>query len=233
MSMKTMCVALAVTLGLATAGRAAAQPMTIDVPAIKVDLEKVRFDIERMKLDMAAATIDLPSIAFAFGQDREKEAEQRERERETRAYEQGREYIDQGRYDRAIERMTDVVSMKGQRADAALYYKAWAQNKSGQRAEALATIAALGRDYPKSRYLTQAKALESEVRIGSGQPARPESENDEDLKLMAIQAMQDSDPAQAIPLLEKLLEGTASPKLKSRALFVLAQSSSPRAREVM
>ena len=34
-------------------------------------------------------------------------------------------------------------------------------------------------------------------------------------------------------MLEKLLEGTASPKVKQRALFVLAQSNSPRAREVL
>ena len=34
-------------------------------------------------------------------------------------------------------------------------------------------------------------------------------------------------------MLEKLLDGTASPKLKERALFVLAQSNSPRAREVL
>lgn len=182
---------------------------------------------------IAPMTIEAPAMILPFEQDREKEAEQRERDRETRVYEQGRDYIDQGKYDRAIERLNDVISMKGSRADAALYHKAWAQNKSGQRAEALATIATLGKDYPKSRYLTQAKALEAEVRRDSGQPVRPESESDEDLKLMAIQAMQNSDPEEAVPLLEKLLEGTASPKLKSRALFVLAQSNSARAREVM
>ena len=64
--------------------------------------------------------------------------------------------------------------MKGSRGDGALYYKAWAQNKAGQRAEALATIAVLAKEYPKSRYLTEAKALEAEVRRSSGQPVRPE-----------------------------------------------------------
>jgi HEAT repeat protein len=166
-------------------------------------------------------------------QDREREAEQRERERETRIYDQGRESMDEGRYDRAIERFQDVVAMKGARADAALYWKAWAQNKAGQRAEALTTISTLTKEYPKSRYLRDARALEAEVRRDSGQPARPESESDDDLKLMALNALQNSDPEQAIPMLEKLLEGTASPKLKSRALFVLAQSNSPRARDIL
>jgi len=184
-------------------------------------------------LILTPMAIEAPTMAVTFAQDREKEAEQREREREARAYEQAKDYLDQGRYDRAIERWNDVISMKGPRADAAVYWKAWAQNKSGQRAEALATVATLGRDYPKSRYLQDAKALEAEVRRNSGQPPNPANEDDEDLKIMAIQAMQNSDPEQAVPLLEKLLQGTASPKVKSRALFVLAQSDSPRAREVM
>ena len=187
---------------------------------------------------MAPMTLEAPAMLLTWGEqdsskDREKEAEQRERERETRAYDQGREYIDQGKYDRAIERFTDVVSMKGSRADGALYYKAWAQNKAGQRAEALATIAVLAKDYPKSRYLTEAKALEAEVRRSSGQPVRPESESDEELKLLAIAALQNSDPEKAVPLLEKLLQGPASPRVNSRALFVLAQSDSPRSREVL
>ncbi len=181
-------------------------------------------------------TLVMPGIATTFEQDRqdrEKEAEERERERERRVYDQGREFIDQGKYDRAIERFGDVVAMDKARADAALYYKAWAQNKSGLRAEALTTVAALAKDHPKSRYLTQAKALEAEVRRSSGQPVRPETEHDDDLKLYAIAALQNSEPEQAVPMLEKLLEGTASPRVKSKALFVLAQSNSPRAREVL
>src|SRR4029078_6931960 len=121
----------------------------------------------------------------------------------------------------------------GSRRAASLFYEAFAQSRSGQRAEALATIATLSRDYPKSRYVTQAKALDSEVRSSSGQPVRPENESDEDLKLLAIAALQNSDAEQAVPLLEKLLQGTASPRVKSKALFVLAQSDSTRAREVL
>jgi HEAT repeat protein len=170
---------------------------------------------------------------FDRAQDRQAETAQREKDRELRIYEQGREFMDDGRYDRAIDRFADVVSMKGTRADAALYFKAWSQSKAGQRAEALATISTLAQEYPKSRYVAQAKALEAEVRRDSGQPVRPDGESDDDLKLMAINALVNADSEQAIPMLEKLIQGTSSPKLKSRALFVLAQSSSPRARDVL
>ena len=77
--------------------------------------------------------------------------------------------------------------MKGTRADAALYWKSYALNRLGQRADALATIAELNKGYPNSRYLKEAKALEIEVRGAAGQPVRPEAQADEDLKLMAMQ----------------------------------------------
>ena len=67
----------------------------------------------------------------------------------------------------------------------------------------------------------------------AGQALRPEAEADEELKLLAIQGLQHSDPEQAVPMLEKFLQGTQSPRLKERALFVLAQSNSPQARQVL
>jgi hypothetical protein len=42
-----------------------------------------------------------------------------------------------------------------------------------------------------------------------------------------------SDPERAMPLLEKVLQGSATPKEKSKAMFVLAQSGSPQGREII
>jgi HEAT repeat protein len=160
-------------------------------------------------------------------------AQQAERDRESRLYAEGRQHLDASRWERAAERFNDVITMKGRLAEAALYYKAYSQDRLGQRAEALATLQTLSRDYASSRWLQQAKALEAEVRRNAGQPPRPQDQSDEDLKLMALNALQHQTPEQAVPMLEKLLSGTASPKLKERALFVLAQSDSPQAREVL
>lgn len=193
------------------------------------------------------ARLHLADVGFDLGfgfQDRERTAEeraktreaderQREKDREDRVYEEAMRHIYESRWDRALERFSDLVTMKGARGDAALYWKAYSQDRLGQRAEALSTISALTREHQNSRYLQQARALEAEVRRNAGQPVRPQDQADEDLKLMAIAALQNSAPDQAIPMLEKLLQGTASPKLKERALFVLAQSNSPQAREVL
>jgi hypothetical protein len=165
--------------------------------------------------------------------ERERDRALRDRDRESRDYEAALSAIDSNRWDRAIAALDRVAEAKGSKADAALYWKAYAQNRLGQRADALTTIATLTRDYPKSRYLEQAKALEVDVRRDTGQPVRPEAESDEELKILAIQALQNSDSEQSVPMLEKILQGSGSPTLKNQALFVLAQSSSPKARDVL
>ena len=194
-------------------------PPMIDMPAI------------------AEARLLVDRLAFEFGQDRgrDREAEMREREREREAqwYNDGYNAALESRYDRAIERFNRVIELKGARLDGALYWKAYSQNRLGQRAESLATLAELAKASPTSSYRKQANVLEAEVRREIGQPVRPQDSTDDDVKLMALQALQHTAPEEAVPMLEKVLEGTASPKVKQRALFVLAQSKAPRAREVL
>ena len=47
--------------------------------------------------------------------------------------------------------------------------------------------------------------------------------------LLALNALMQQDQAQAVPILEKILSGSQSKELKSRALFVLAENHSPQA----
>lgn len=168
---------------------------------------------------------------------KERDEEQKERVDQRRAaeedaYERGTQALDDGRWDQAIRIFDDLVRAKSRKADAALYWKAYAQNKRGQRTEAIAAIAELQKSYPDSRWAGEAKALESELRRASGQAPAPESEGDDEMRLLALNGLMHSDSERAVPMLEKILEGSASPKVKDRALFVLCQSGSPRAREV-
>jgi HEAT repeats len=168
--------------------------------------------------------------------DREQEKRDREQERIERnseLYDDGREALDEDRYDKAESKFADLAALNGPQTDAALYWKAYAENRLGKRDTALATIADLKHRFPQSRWLKDASALEIDVRQRAGQPARPESQSDDDLKMLAIQGLMNSDPERAMPLLEKVLNGTATPKEKSKALFVIAQSGSPQAREIL
>lgn len=168
--------------------------------------------------------------------DRAQEAKDRAQERAERveeAYDSGRDALDEDKFERAEEKFDEVAKANTAQADAALYWKAYAQNRLGKRNAALATISDLKQKYPQSRWLKDAGALQIEVQQSSGQPSKPEAQNDDELKMLAIQGLMNSDPQRAMPLLEKVLNGNATPKEKSRAMFVMAQNGSPQSREIL
>jgi HEAT repeat protein len=165
--------------------------------------------------------------------DEEQEARDAKESREDEAYERGTEALDEEEWGRALEAFESVIRMAGRKADAALYWKAYTLNKAGRASDALAAIAQLRKSAPQSRWVNDARALELEIKQRSGQPTPPRAEDDEDLKLMALNGLLNSDSERALPLLEKFLTGGSSPKLRERALFVLSQSNSPRAREIV
>jgi HEAT repeat protein len=165
--------------------------------------------------------------------ERERERAQERVEREEELYERGTEALDEEAWDRALQSFDRVAQSGSRRADAALYWKAYAQRKVGRPADALATLAQLRKTAPQSKYLKEADNLEQEIKQSSGQRPSPEKESDEDLKLMALNALLTSNSEQAVPMLEKFLSSTAAPKLRKRALFILTQSGSPRGRAMV
>ena len=168
--------------------------------------------------------------------DREQEARERAQEKIERLqelYDDGREDLDEDRYDRAAAKFQQLAEMNGPQTDAALYWKAYADNRLGKRDAALTTIADLKRRFPQSRWKKDADALEIEVRQTTGNPAHPENQSDEELKMLALQGIMNGDPQKGISILENILNGSGTPKLKSRALFMAAQSGQPEAREVL
>jgi len=148
-------------------------------------------------------------------------------------YDRARDLIEQGKFDRAVSDLDRLIALKSNRTDAAMYWKAYSLSKLGQRADALTALGDLIKQFGDSRWIRDAKALEVEVRQASGQAVSPASQDDEELKLMALRGIMQSDPEQALPVIEKMLTGTNSPKVKDRALFVLSQSHSARAREII
>jgi HEAT repeat protein len=173
-----------------------------------------------------------PSDASRAQRDAQREL-QRAQSQEDRDYRQGKSDLDHKNYDRAIEYFNRIIENKGSRSDGALYWRAYAQSKLGKRDEAIASLDELQKSYASSRWMEDAKALQVEVRQQSGQTVSPDSATDEDLKLIVISGLSNSDPERATPLLEKLLKSSNSPRLKERALFVLAQNHSTRSREVL
>jgi HEAT repeat protein len=209
----------------------------IDLPDfshLQTEMEARRVEMEARGAEMAARAaemaVNLKGIAPMFGSEPFFKGRHDSVER---LYDRGQRALDGRRWDEALDYFSQVVARGGARADAGLYWKAYTLNKLGRRDEALAALAELRKAHAQSRWLDDAKALEIEVKQAAGQPVKPESQDDEELKLMAINGIMETDTERAIPLLENLLKGSQSPKLKERTLFVLAQSDSPRARQVI
>ncbi|HUL17271.1 MAG TPA: HEAT repeat domain-containing protein [Terriglobales bacterium] len=168
--------------------------------------------------------------------DRDQEKRDREEDRSNRAqemYESGRDALDDARYQQAEETFSHLAQMNGPETDAALYWKAYAENMQGKKDSALASLADLKQRFPQSRWLKDAGALEIQVRQSTGKPPQPEAQSDEDLKILALQGVMNSDPERGMTISEKLLNGTGSPKEKAKVLFVLAQSGSPQAMDTL
>jgi tetratricopeptide (TPR) repeat protein len=148
-------------------------------------------------------------------------------------YESGMRALDARQWDQAIASFNSCMKHDSNIADAALYWKAYAQYRAGRYENAVELISDLRSDYPSSKWVKDAKALEVEVKGQTGAPMSPNAESDDDLKLIALNSLMQSDPEKAISILQKLLSENGSEKIKERALFVLAQSSSPDAKKML
>jgi HEAT repeats len=210
-----------VLLALATPSVAKCQaPSSNDFVEFQLDSAAVR-DLGELAADVAPAEYD------------KTEAEQDRQSMLGDLYNQGRDSLDEGDYSSASKTFHQLAQMAGPQTDAALYWLAYSDNKLGRRDSALESIAELKKRFPQSRWKKDGEALEIEIRQNSGHPVNPDSQTDDDLKILALQGIILSDPSKGIPLVEKYLSGPATPSDKSKALFMLVQSGSPQGQEML
>jgi hypothetical protein len=184
---------------------------------------------------MQAAAVALALIAggHAFRASGAAQAQDARAEKESARYEAGTQALDEERWEEAAAAFDEVASLGGRRADAGLYWKAYAQRKAGRTTDALATLAELRRRAPKSQWIDEGQALELEIRQAAGMRVAPETTPDEDLKLIALNGLMHTESSRALPLLKEFLAANRSAKLRRQALFVLSQSSAPEARALV
>lgn len=157
------------------------------------------------------------------------------------AYSQARQFIESGQYEQAVSQLNSLIGRfddspaskdPNNRVDAALYWKAYSEAKQRKAEDALETIGKLKDKFKDSSWLKDAMALSLEVQQSIGQTVSTD-QPDEDLKLMALRSLMQSDPERGLPMVEQVLNGNNSPKVKENALFVLSQSRSPKAQEIL
>jgi HEAT repeat protein len=156
------------------------------------------------------------------------------------AYSDGTKAMDNAAWSQAVAKFDEVIRAKAARVDAATYWKAYSLNKLGRAQEALDSLGDLRKRFPQSRWAQEGRKLEIDIKgpgaINTQQDANPRGSNsgeDEETKLVALNALMNRDEDRAVPLLEKFLQTNQSKRLRERALFVLAQSDNQQAQALI
>jgi hypothetical protein len=143
------------------------------------------------------------------------------------AFADGTRAINEGRWLNAVAIFGRIAAEKGDHAEGALYWKAYAENKLGRTADSLETCSGLRADYPKSTWIDECGALEIEIHAKAGKPVQPTPEQSDDVKLLALNSLIQHDDAKARAEIEDILnDEDSSDHLKTGALFVLGQHHS-------
>ncbi|HET7844136.1 MAG TPA: HEAT repeat domain-containing protein [Xanthomonadales bacterium] len=143
------------------------------------------------------------------------------------AYRDGQDAIAREDWSEAVERFRQVERSQRdakEAADAAIYWQAYALTQAKRAEAAKSAVDKLLREYPKSAWADDARAL-----VPARSPAETAAEQREEDALMAIDALLSSGSQRAVPILQKVLASNHSDKVKSRALFVLSQYDSEAA----
>src|SRR5262249_33650032 len=132
----------------------------------------------------------------------------------TDLYEQARNAIEREQYGKALSQLDALIARFAgrslaesiaNRVGAAMYWKAYALGKQRELSEALKTLDAIQARFADSRWLKDALALKVEMMQASGQAVSPDAQADEDLKLLALRGLMQSDPDRAVAMIEPLL----------------------------
>jgi len=174
------------------------------------------------------------------------------------AYTTGTRAMDENRWQDAVSAFDKVISEKGKRVDAALYWKAYSLNKLGKTQLAIATCDQLHSQFADSSWNKDCNTISVDVQVDPKIMAADQTKirmdhvhpyvrirpdmgrdsgvargSDEDLKILALNSLLNRDPATALPLLRGILSGNQPLSVKKHALFVLAQSKSPEAEGIL
>lgn len=143
------------------------------------------------------------------------------------AYGDGVRAINAGKWSDAVAIFSRLAAQGGDRAEGALYWLAYVENKQGQSSSALETCGTLRRDHAGSSWIEECGALEIEIRAKSGQPVAPKAEQSDDLKLLALASLMQRDEKKGLAQIDQILNSNdSSEKLKQGALYIMGQHHS-------
>lgn len=156
----------------------------------------------------------------------------------------------------AAEKLSHLVDgMPGNSfTDDSLYWLAFSMNRLSRKFDsldrvletqknALRRLEALISRYPSSTFQDDARALKVEIAEDLVKKGFKEfkkyiengaaSDDNQEIKLLAIESLMNMDPDKTFPILEKIIRSGQSVKLRERAIFILSQTPDPRVKKIL
>jgi colicin import membrane protein len=151
--------------------------------AERANVERARQDIERaqQQVEQAQKTAEKRAQQEVTREVEKVQEALKEAQRELELYAKGTAALDTARYEKALQAFAEAAALKGAKADSSLYWKAFAEYKVQALQAALESLKEIQKNFPDSRWLEQALALELEVKGAMGKPVSPAATPDEEL----------------------------------------------------
>jgi hypothetical protein len=144
-------------------------------------------------------------------------------QQDTKDYAEGQRAIHDGRWADAVAIFNAAAGAGGSHAESAFYWKAYAQNKAGKSDDAIQTCADLHNLFKKSTWNDDCGALVIEIHASAGKPAPPRADQSDELKLLSLASLMQSDREKATDQIKEIVNSDASERLKEGAVFILGQ----------
>ena len=154
-----------------------------------------------------------------------------------RAFRAGRDMIESENWQQAAAGFQDFVKEhpRDKDVDAALYWLAYALKKQGKKDEAKPQLLRVIRDYPRSSWANEAKAMLVELGFADEvqvvlDAKRRDNENCE-IKILALQSLFEADEEKAFGFVSELLKNPSPscPALQAAGVSLLGSRGGPRA----
>lgn len=142
-------------------------------------------------------------------------------------FRQGRSAIEREDWEDAAAKFDGYIAgyPKGRDVDAALYWLAYALKKQRKFQAADERLERLLGEFPRSTWADDARAMQAEIAPQTGKKVELEGIADDELKMVALQSLFQSDPQRAAVYVREILktDSRASRELKETAVNLLGQ----------
>ncbi len=160
-----------------------------------------------------------------------------------KTFREGRDLIEEEEWAKAAAKFDGFIARYPQDkdSDAALYWLAYSLKRQAKFRETADRLARLMKNYPRSRWAEEARAMMTEIapQIGERRVIEDalgkENKEKEEIKIVALQSLFEASPERAMDYVGEILkaDSTAGRRLKEAAVSLMGSRGGPRARPML